>query len=155
MFTIKVFIENEAHSNRKNTFNEKTLEYVGTAAITGEYPFAYGFILNTTGMDGDNVDCFVITEKPLKSGELVDCEPIGLMEQMETSWEHPEEVEEDHKVLAALAGESAVIDQTVKAMMRKYVPHIFDHIPGKKIVLGEFRDKESAIQYIQGRRDKS
>ena len=155
MLTIKIFIENEAHSNRKNIFNEKTLQYLETTTVTGEYPYPYGFILNTTGGDGDNVDCFVITEKPLKSGQLVECEPIGLMEQTESSWEHPGEQEEDHTVLATLIGESTVIDESFKALMRKFVLHIFDHIPGKTITLGEFLDKEAAIQYINQCEDKS
>jgi inorganic pyrophosphatase len=152
---IQVFIENESHSNRKNIFNEKTLEYLESTAVTGEYPYPYGFILNTTGGDGDNVDCFVLTEKPLKKGQLVECEPIGLMEQTETSWEHPGEQEEDHTVLATLIGETARIDETLKSVMREFVFHIFDHIPGKKIILGQFLGKEAAIQYIKKCMDKS
>jgi len=36
---IQVFIENEGHSNRKNIFNEKTLGYLESTTITGEYPY--------------------------------------------------------------------------------------------------------------------
>jgi len=154
VFSIKVFVENEGHSNRKNTFNEKTLQYIKTATVTGEYPYPYGFILNTTGGDGDNVDCFVVTEKPIKSGQLVECEPIGLMEQTESSWERPGEQEEDHTVLATLIGETALIDEAFKASMRHFVLHIFDHIPGKKTTVGDFLAKEAAIRYIDKCKDK-
>jgi inorganic pyrophosphatase len=153
VFTIKVFIENEGHSNRKNIFEEKTLKYIESTTITGEYPYPYGFILNTTGGDGDNVDCFVVTDKPLNSGQMVECEPIGLLEQIETSWEHSGEQEEDHTVLATLLGETAVIDEAFKSSMREFVLHIFDHIPGKKIIVGEFLDQEAAIRYINKCRD--
>lgn len=146
---IQVLIENEAHSSRKNIFHEKSLEYLESITVTGEYPFPYGFILHTTGGDGDNVDCFVLTDKPLKSGQLVECEPIGLLEQTETSWERPGEEEEDHTVLATLVGETACIDEALKSALRDFILHIFDHLPGKKITLGQFLGKEAAIRYIQ------
>ncbi len=152
---IQVFIENEAHSSRKNIFNEKTLEYLESTTVTGEYPYPYGFILNTTGGDGDNVDCFVLTQKPLKSGQVVECEPIGLMEQTESSWEHPGEQEEDHTVLATLVGETFLIEEGFKTAMREFVLHIFDHLPGKKTTVGDFLDKDAAIRYINKCSDNS
>ncbi len=63
---MKVFIENEAGSDQKNVYNEKTLEYRETFTVSRKYPFPYGFILKTTSGDGDNLDCFVITEQKLK-----------------------------------------------------------------------------------------
>ena len=48
-----------------------------------QYPFPYGFVLETTNEDGGNVDCFVITPRELKTGQIVDCRPVGLMEQIE------------------------------------------------------------------------
>ena len=155
MFAIKVFIENEGHSNRKNIFNEKTLAYLESTTVTGEYPYPYGFILDTTGGDGDNVDCFVLTDKRLKSGQLVECKPVALMEQTESSWERPGEQEEDHTILATLIGETAVIDEAFKASLREFVLHIFDHIPGKKTTVGEFLGKEAAVRYINKCKDRS
>ena len=67
---MKVFIENEAGSDKKNLYNEKTLEYKKTVTVSKKYPYAYGFILNTTSEDGDNVDAFIITDKKLKAGQL-------------------------------------------------------------------------------------
>ena len=73
-----------------------------------------------------------LRRSPSKADRLVECEPIGLMEQTESSWERPGEQEEDHTILATLIGETAVIDETFQASMREFVLHIFDHIPGKK-----------------------
>jgi len=103
---MKVFIENEADSNQKNLYNEKTLEYKKTVTVSRKYPYPYGFVLNTTSGDGDNLDCFIITDKKLKSGQVVECEPIGLMEQIETAWGQTggNIEEEDHKMLAILPG---------------------------------------------------
>jgi hypothetical protein len=39
--------------------------------------------------------------------------------------------------------------------IRVFIPHIFDHIPGKKITLGEFLGKEAAIRYIKKCSDKA
>jgi inorganic pyrophosphatase len=152
---IKVFIESEGHSSRKNIYNEKTLQYIESTTVTGEYPYPYGFILNTTGGDGDNVDCFVVTDRPLKTGQIVECEPIALLEETESSWEHPEEQEEDNTVLATLVGETAKIDEEFKWNLREFVLHIFDHVPGKKITLGRFLDREEAIKHIQRCLDKA
>ena len=80
---MKVFIENEAGSDQKNLYNEKTLEYKKTVTVSRKYPYPYGFILDTTSGDGDNLDCFIITERKVKTGQIIECEPIGLMEQIE------------------------------------------------------------------------
>src|SRR3989338_6852639 len=104
---MKVFIENDADSNQKNIYNEKSLEYKKTVKVSRKYPYPYGFILDTTSGDGDNVDAFIITDKPLKSGQIVECEHVGLMEQMEKTWDESkgDREEVDHNVLAVLSGD--------------------------------------------------
>jgi hypothetical protein len=81
--TIKVFIENEAGSSIKNTYDEKTLELIGSAEVARPYPYPYGFVLDTLSGDGDCVDCFVVTEKALRSGDMVACSPVHLLQQHE------------------------------------------------------------------------
>ena len=82
---MKVFIENEAGSDQKNLYNEKTLKYKKTVTVSKKYPYPYGFIIDTTSGDGDNLDVFVVTNKKLNRGQIVECDPIGLMEQIEKS----------------------------------------------------------------------
>jgi len=148
---MKVFIENEAWSSNKNIYDEKTLEYKKTVKVSREYPYPYGFFLDTTSEDWDNVDCFVITNQRLKSGDIVECEVVALMEQRETSWDpiksHIEE--EDHNVLAVLKTEHIVVDETIKKNLTDFISHVFDHIPNKKVQVWAFLSKEAAIQYIQ------
>jgi len=67
---MKVFIENEAGSNQKNLYNEKTLEYRKTVTVSREYPYPYGFILDTISGDGDNLDCFITTDAKLETGQV-------------------------------------------------------------------------------------
>ena len=93
---IKVFIENEAGSNQKNIYNEKTLQYKKTVIVSRKYPYPYGFILNTTSGDGDNADCFILTDKKLKIGEIVERRPIAMMEQIESCSTKPGTEEEDY-----------------------------------------------------------
>jgi len=154
---MKVFIENEADSDQKNLYNEKTLEHKKTVTVSRKYPYPYGFILDTTSGDGDNVDVFIITHKPLKSGEVVECEPIGLMEQVEKSWDESKgDVEEvDHNVLMVLeGGEQNVVSDEVKAHLTDFVLHVFDHIRPNKNRVGNFLDKNVALKYIEKCKDK-
>ena len=138
---MKVFIENEAGSDQKNIYNEKTLEHKETFTVSRKYPFPYGFILETTSGDGDNLDCFVITGKKLRTGQVVECEPIGIMEQIEDG-------KEDHNILANLHGEKSIVNSEIKEKLTEFVSHIFDHRIGKVIKIGQFLDKKSAKEYI-------
>jgi inorganic pyrophosphatase len=154
---MKVFIENEAGSDQKNLYNEKTLEYKKAVTVSRKYPYPYGFILDTTSGDSDNVDAFIITDQPLKSEQIVECEPVGLMEQMEKSWdESMGDMEEiDHNVLAVLSGTNQdVVSNEVKAHLTDFVLHVFDHIRPTKNQVGNFLNKDDALQYIKKCKDK-
>ncbi len=138
---IEVFIENEAGSNQKNIYNEKTLEYKETFTVSRKYPFPYGFILKTTSGDGDNLDCFIITRQRIKTGQVVECEPIGIMEQIEDR-------KEDHNILAKISGENVVINEEIKNTLTEFVSHVFDHRIGKIVKVGRFLVKIAAEKYI-------
>jgi inorganic pyrophosphatase len=148
---MKVFVENEAGLNIKNLYDEKTLSYKKTVEVSRPYPYPYGFIIDTTSGDGDNLDCFIITEQKLTTGTIYDCEPIGLMEQHETSAGGVSE--EDHNVLAVLEGEQFEVTQKTKETLTEFVSHVFDHLPHKKVTVGEFKDKEFAQQTIDSCQD--
>ncbi len=150
---IKVFIENEAGSNQKNIYDEKTLQYKKTVIISRKYPYPYGFILNTTGGDGDNVDCFILTDKKLKTGEVIECEPIAMMEQIESYSAEPGIEEEDHNILAVLEDESFEVNEILKNKLSEFVSHAFDHLPDKKVKVGNFLDEKKAIEYMEKCRD--
>jgi inorganic pyrophosphatase len=144
---LKVFIENAAGSLLKHLYNEKTLQAVGVLPVSRSYPFPYGFVLNTTAEDGDNVDCFVLTAMQLHTGEIVECEPVGLMEQIEDG-------EIDHKVLAVFEDENFSAN-TFQQELTEFALHVFEHIPGKVMRVGEFRDKEAALKYLSDCRDST
>ena len=138
---MKVFIQNEAGSRVKHWHNEKTLELKGAVRVSRPYPFPYGFILETTADDGLNVDCFVLTKQVLKTGQVVDCQAVALMEQIE-------DAKEDHNVLAVLRGESVSMTPEIIASLTDFVLHVFEHVPGKKVSVGKFLDDYAARDYV-------
>jgi inorganic pyrophosphatase len=144
---IHVFVQNEANSNQKNFHNEKTLEHKETVAVSRKYPYPYGFVLNTTSGDGNNLACFILTKQPLKTGQIVACEPIGMMEQIEDG-------KEDHNVLAVLAGEEAEITDEVKDILTEFVSHVFEHVERKFVEVGRFFGRKAAMSLIEKCRDK-
>ena len=143
---MKVFIQNEAGSFVKNFYDEKTLKFRGAAQVSRAYPLPYGFILNTTGADGLNVDCFVLTKTSLHTGQIVECDPVGLMEQIEDG-------KEDHNVLAVIRGEEEQLDTKAKQKLIEFVSHVFDHVVGKTVLADNFRGRESATDYIRQHQD--
>ena len=116
--TIQVFIQNEAGSDQKNYHDEKTLAWKRVATVSCPYPFAYGFVMGTSAEDGGNVDCFVLTDQALRTGQIVDCDAIGLMEQFEDG-------QADHNVLARLVGSGTVVDASVRARLADFVKSVF------------------------------
>jgi inorganic pyrophosphatase len=138
---ITVFIQNEAGSNRKNYHDEKTLEYKETKLVSRPYPYPYGFIVGTTASDGCNLDVFVITSQPLRTGQLLECEILALMEQFEDGVE-------DHNVLANLPDEKVELTSEVKAVLSDFVLNVFRHVPGKRIRLGQFWSAKEAEAHV-------
>jgi inorganic pyrophosphatase len=144
--TIQVFIQNEAGSNRKNYHDEKTLEYKFTKIVSRPYPYPYGFIIGTSSADGYNLDCFVITDRPLKTGEILECESISLMEQIEDGLE-------DHNVLARVIGDDVQITSEIEATLTDFVANVFRHIEGKQITVGKFLSADHAGAHIHAHAD--
>ena len=139
---IKVLIEVEAGSCDKNLYNEKTLEYKGTRRISRSYPYPYGFIIGTSAADGDSVDCYLITNDKLKSGTIVECEPIGLLEQ-------DEDGEVDHKVLAAIPGQDVELGQGLLKELRDFIYAVFTQFPEVRVSVGGILPREAALHHIQ------
>lgn len=139
---VRVFIENESGSNIKSVHDEKALRLLRTVEVARPYPFPYGFVLDTTNDDGDNLDCYVLTERALRRGDIVECEPIGLMEQLEND-------EQDHNILATLPGESMLVCDEVRTRLTDFVLHVFDNIPGRAVRAGRFLGDSEAWALIE------
>jgi len=138
--TIRVFVQNEAGSTRKNYHDEKTLAFQHSRVVPHPYPFPYGFVIGTDAGDGGNVDCYVITNRVLETGQVVECEPIGLMEQFEDGVE-------DHNVLARLLDESLVINEVMEAALTEHLLACFRNA-SVRIAVGRFLGQEAALAHI-------
>lgn len=139
---MQVFIENEAGSREKNTFDERSLRLMKTATVSAPYPFPYGFVLGTKSGDGDAVDCFVLTARALPSGATVACRAIGLLEQIEDG-------ETDHKVIAVPEGEPEAVTPPQEAALRAFVGAVFAHVPGKTMTVGRLLGRAAAEDYVR------
>jgi inorganic pyrophosphatase len=139
---IRVCIEAEAGSREKQRFDEQTLAYQATRRVAQPYPYPYGFILGTHAADRDGIDCHIITRQRLVPGTLVVCEPLALLEQSEDD-------EVDHKVLAALPGESVDINQELHRVLRDFIYALFAPYPSVGIRVGHLLPRETALLHIQ------
>ncbi|MCL5774989.1 MAG: inorganic diphosphatase [Patescibacteria group bacterium] len=93
--TFEVIIECVEGSNLKYEFNEQTEQFdldftFGEGVV---FPYNYGFIPGTLGGDGDTLDVMVLSAKPLKTGDRVECVAIGMLEMLDRG-------EVDNKIVA-------------------------------------------------------
>lgn len=139
---IKVFVEAERGSFEKRKYNEKTLEYQGSRQTILSYPFPYGFIMKTETEDGDGIDAFVITKDFMEAGQLVECEPMGMLEVFEGD-------ELDNKVLAYLAVQTVEIDGKLLEILQDFIYGRWKDVPEVNIGVEGLLSKPEAIKYIE------
>lgn len=140
---VKVLIQTAGGTSERRVYDEQTLEYLGSRqfSIPTPYPYPYGFIIGTYSDDGGCVDCYVITPESLEAGSIVECEPVGLLEQHEGA-------EIDHKILAALPGQNIELTLDVVETLRNFIYASFANlVDGIKV--GELQSREQALQHIQ------
>lgn len=139
---MKVFVENPAGTNIKNIYNEQTFEFIKSKPYAAVVPFAYGFIVGTVSGDGDCLDCFVMTDRKLKSGEFVDCESTKLIEYFEDQ-------ELDHKIIMRPVGENRELSNNELGEIVEFLLHVFDNVPEKRVRVGRVLGIEEANELIR------
>ena len=140
--TVRVFIDSEIALCVISSLDGPTLEFVKSVEVARPFPYPYGFVLDTLGGDGDSVDCFVVTDRLLHSGDIIDCIPIHLLEQIEDD-------EIDHKILSMPTGSPAEIGENTLSGIRSFIESVFSNIPGKKMQIGSLHGAAEARRYIQ------
>lgn len=142
---VSIFVEVEAGSDLRHVYDEATFELLSTRKMTRPYPFPYGFIVGTRNADGGAVDCYVLTERPIPTGTMVEGEPAGLLEQFEDG-------EVDHKVLAILPGEDAPPPADIEGILSTFIAALFRPYPMIRVEVGRILDASEAATFIAARR---
>ncbi len=142
----RVFVENPAGSTTKTHHDEVNLVPTLVEQVSAPYPYAYGFVIGVPSGDGDSLDCFVLSSRPLATGEQLDCHPIALLEQYQNGLE-------DHDVLAVPADEIDLIPtidlDAVKAELEAHMSQVFAHDPGRVLEVGALRSAAEATSLIE------
>ena len=138
---IKVLVEAQAGSRDRGLYDEQTLVYKRTRKVNRPYPYPYGFIMGTRSEDREAIDCYIITSDPLKAGTVVECQPIGLLEQSED-----EEI--DNKVLATIPGQTVDLNQGLLDELRDFIYGVFRTFPDTEVRVGSILSKTRATEYI-------
>lgn len=139
---MKVFIEQACEVNKKNVFDKQTGDYIKTVDFHLTYPYAYGYILDTLASDGDELDCYVITNKKLKHSSTIECEPIGMVEYFEDG-------QADHKIFVVPKGEEGVVTEEAKKKLLEFDSRYFEGQPNRNTHVGDFLGKEAAEAEIK------
>ena len=139
---IKVIIEAQVGSTERHVFDDVSLEHQGIRIVPRPYPYAYGFILGTTTADDDGLDCYIISADRLPPGSIVNCEPIGLLEQLE-------EGQVDHKIIAILAEHPQPSDNSFVDQLREFIVAIFVAYPESEVQVGRYRSRAFALEMIR------
>ena len=139
---MKVFIEQNCELAKKNVFNKETGEYLETVDFHLTYPYAYGYIMGTLASDGDELDCYIITDQKFAHSAVVECEPIGMVEYFEDD-------EADHKMFVVPVGEAGEVTEEVKSRLLEFDARYFIGQPNKNTRVGDFLGKADAIAEIR------
>jgi inorganic pyrophosphatase len=91
--------------------------------------------------DEDCIDCYVLTNETLVEGQLVDCEPVFMIEVFEDG-------EEDHKVIMKTTEYEIDNEELVANTIRSFITQIFSEDPEVTINFGRKIGKEETIHFI-------
>jgi len=76
------------------------------------------------------------------AGTIVECEPVGLLEQ-------DEDGEIDHKVLAALPGQDVALGQELLRELQDFIYGLFAQYPDVRVRVGPLLSRKAALHHLQ------
>jgi len=142
---MKVLIEAKKGSNTRIRFNESTLVEKSRHNLRREYPYCYGFAIDTGSNAEDCLDCFIITENSLTIGEVVECDPRDVFILKEGD-------EEDIKILAVMENDEIEKDyEKAKDNIEVFLKEVFKEWPDVSITVGPLLGKMKAVEYFTKR----
>jgi inorganic pyrophosphatase len=141
MPSVRVFIENLAGSDLKHHHDEARFVVTQVERVRAPFPYPYGFVPGTLAPDGDAVDCFVITGRPLRTGDLVEADVFGLMEQTDGGGAN-------HNIVAVLPGDPLPDLDAVHAVLAQFIVEVFRGLPGRESTAGRLLPVPDAVAFL-------
>jgi inorganic pyrophosphatase len=115
------------------------------------YPGNYGFIPHTLSDDGDPIDVLVVNHRPITSGAVIKCRPIGVLYMKD-------EAGGDEKVLAVPVDRVTPVYKNIKTyrdlpeILVQRIAHFFEHYKdleeGKWVKIDRWGDEKEAQTLI-------
>ena len=143
--TIDVFVENPKGAIAKIHHDEEALVPTHCELVSAPYAYAYGFVVGVPSGDGDMLDCFVISERVLYTGDRLECVPVGYMEQ----WENDQE---DSDIIAVPLSEVHLIDSIdldeVHRTLEDFIARVFAGKPNRTLRAGAMHGSSAAYDLI-------
>lgn len=148
---INVFIEIPKNSNVKYEYDRKTNSINVDRILYGSevYPHNYGFIPNTLDYDGDELDCFVISNHSFNPGTFVKARILGAFEMIDGG-------EYDTKLITVIDCDPRF--ENIKSL-KDLSQHTLDEIKNffqnykilqkKSVVVKDFHDAEWALKEFE------
>lgn len=115
------------------------------------YPGNYGFVPQTLSEDGDPIDVLVVNNRPIVSGAVVRCRPIGVLRMEDESGK-------DEKIIALPVDKISPIHKDIKNyrdlpdIKLRRIAHFFEHYKdledGKWVKIEGWGDENEAKSLI-------
>lgn len=115
------------------------------------YPGNYGFVPHTLSDDGDPIDVLVVNQRPIVSGAVINCRPIGVLHMTDESGK-------DEKIIALPVDKISAIHKDITCyrdlpdIKLRRIAHFFEHYKdledGKWVKIDRWGDAEDAKALI-------
>ena len=150
---VDVFIEISKNSHIKYEYDKERKSLICDRILHTplNYQFNYGFIPNTLSEDGDPIDAVVLMDDELVPGCYINCKLIGVLETKDDAGNDPKLIMMPSiKIDPAYDGYNNICE--ISKSTRDKIKYFFTHykdLENKKVVVGNFRDKEEALKIYQ------
>lgn len=145
-----VFIEISKNSHIKYEYDKtkKALVCDRVLHTPFQYLFNYGFIPDTLSEDGDPIDVVVIMNDSLVPGCYIQCRILGFLETEDSAGNDPKlivcpvsKIDPTYNNINSIED----LDSFTLDKIRYFFQHYKD-LENKKVIVGNFRNREAALQ---------
>ena len=150
---VDVFIEIAKNSHIKYEYDKERKALICDRILHTplNYQFNYGFIPNTLSEDNDPIDAVVIMDDELVPGCYIKCKIIGVLETSDDAGNDPKLIMLPSYMIDPAYAAYDNINEISKSTRDK-IKYFFSHykdLENKKVVVGDFKDKEEAFKIYE------